>query len=94
MDSNDRVDIGSDLIRPDGDRASPEAPRFRAENRTQEAGGRGEWELFDSERDPTETRELSRDDPRRRKSMLAPFDESVARNGVVLEGDGPLRAKR
>ncbi len=57
------------------------------------AGGTGDWELFNIETDPGETRDLSKQEPARRKALLARWKEYVKENGVLLTGDGPFKKK-
>jgi arylsulfatase len=56
------------------------------------AGGTGEWELFNIAADPGETRDLSKQEPAKKKALLALWDEYVKQNGVLLTGDGPFQA--
>lgn len=60
---------------------------------TKEAQGTGAWQLFNLREDPAETNDLSAANPDRLKSMLALWDEYAKKNGVILTGDGPFRAK-
>ena len=57
------------------------------------AGGSGEWELFNIKNDLGETTDLSRQEPSKTKAMLALWEEYVAQNGVILNDDGPFKAK-
>lgn len=59
----------------------------------QGAGGTGEWELFNLATDPGETRDLSQQEPAKKKALLALWDEYVKQNGVILTDDGPFKAK-
>ena len=53
------------------------------------AGGTGEWELFNIKYDAGETRDLSKQEPAKRKALLALWDEYAKANGVILIDDGP-----
>jgi arylsulfatase len=57
------------------------------------AGGSGEWELFNVKTDPGETHDLSKDEPAKRKELLALWDDYVKKNGVLLTNDGPFKSK-
>lgn len=57
------------------------------------AGGTGQWELFNLKTDPAETHDLSKEQPAKRKALLALWDEYVKQNGVLLTNDGPFKAK-
>lgn len=57
------------------------------------AGGSGEWELFNLKTDPGETTDLAKKEPEKTKALLAVWEEYVARNGVILTGDGPFKSK-
>lgn len=57
------------------------------------AGGSGDWQLFDLRNDPGETRDLSKAQPAKRAELLAHWDEYAKKNGVILSGDGPFKAK-
>jgi len=57
------------------------------------AGGTGEWELFNIRNDPGETHDLSKENPAKRKELLALWDEYVKKNGVLLTNDGPFKSK-
>jgi arylsulfatase A-like enzyme len=57
------------------------------------AGGTGEWELFNIKNDPGETHDLSKEEPAKRKALLALWDEYVKRSGVILTNDGPFQTK-
>jgi arylsulfatase len=57
------------------------------------AGGSGEWELFNIKTDPGETHDLSKDEPAKRKELLALWDDYVKKNGVLLTNDGPFKSK-
>ena len=54
------------------------------------ADGPGEWQLFNIKDDPGETKDLSKENPDKRKALLALWDEYVKSNGVILTGDGPF----
>jgi arylsulfatase A-like enzyme len=58
-------------------------------NIRESAGGTGQWELFNLKADPGETRDLSKQEPARRKALLARWDEYAKANGVILTDDGP-----
>ncbi len=60
---------------------------------TKEAQGSGVWQLFNLREDPAETNDLAAANPDRLKSMVALWDEYAKKNGVILTGDGPFRAK-
>ena len=51
----------------------------------------GEWELFDLETDPGETKDLSAEFPEIKAELLAGFDQYVAENDVILPSESPLR---
>ncbi len=57
------------------------------------AGGSGEWELFNLKTDPAETTDRSKQEPAKKKAMLALWDQYAAMNGVILTDDGPFKAK-
>ena len=57
------------------------------------ADGSGEWELFNLETDPAKTTDRSKQEPARKKAMLALSDQYAAENGVILTDDGPFKAK-
>jgi arylsulfatase len=54
------------------------------------AGGPGDWQLFNLRNDPGETRDLSKDNPGKRRALLTLWDEYVKANGVILTDDGPF----
>jgi arylsulfatase A-like enzyme len=54
------------------------------------AGGPGDWQLFNLRNDPGETRDLSKDNPGKRRVLLTLWDEYVKANGVILTDDGPF----
>ena len=54
------------------------------------AGGSGDWQLFNLKDDPAETKDLSKQNPDKLKALLALWDEYVKTNGVILTGDGPF----
>ena len=56
-------------------------------------GGSGDWELFNLKTDPGETHDLSKDEPTKRKELLAFWDDYVKKNGVLLTNDGPFKTK-
>ena len=45
--------------------------------------GKGEWELFDVKQDPAEMNDLSDQQPDRRKSMIAAWEQYKKDNGVL-----------
>lgn len=57
------------------------------------AGGTGDWELFNLKTDPGETHDLSKEEPAKRKELLALWDQYVKQNGVLLTNDGPFKFK-
>jgi arylsulfatase A-like enzyme len=57
------------------------------------AGGTGEWELFNINTDPGETPDLSKQEPAKRKELLALWDDYVKQNGVLLTNHGPFKLK-
>lgn len=61
---------------------------------TREAGGTGEWQLFDLRADPAELHDLSTRHPEKRKALRALWDEYAKENGVIDTGDGPFRKTR
>jgi arylsulfatase len=54
------------------------------------AGGTGEWQLFNVKDDVGETKDLSKQEPARRKAMIALWEKYSKTNGVVLTDDGPF----
>ena len=58
-----------------------------------EAGGSGDWQLFNLRDDPGETRDLSKGQPDKRAELVAHWDEYARQNGVILSGDGPYKKK-
>ncbi len=58
-----------------------------------EAGGNGNWELFNLREDPGELHDLSKQNPAKRQELLALWDRYVKDNGVVLTGDGPFSTR-
>jgi arylsulfatase A-like enzyme len=58
-------------------------------NIRESAGGSSEWELFNIKEDAGETRDLSQQEPAKRKALLALWDEYAKANGVILTDDGP-----
>ena len=46
--------------------------------------GSGEWELFDLEADPAETRDLASAEPGKVRELETLWDDYAAENGVVL----------
>ena len=57
------------------------------------AGGNGDWQLYNLRDDPTELRDLSKQNPEKRKQLLVLWDQYVKENGVILTGDGPFKEK-
>jgi len=58
-------------------------------NLRKSAGGNGEWQLFNVKDDVGETKDLSKQEPARRKAMLALWEKYSKTNGVILTDDGP-----
>jgi len=56
-----------------------------------EAGGTGEWQLFNLKQDPGETNDLSATHPEKRAELLVHWDQYVKDNGVIDTGDGPFK---
>ena len=56
-------------------------------------GGTGDWELFNIKKDPGETHDLSKEEPVKRKELLALWDQYVKDNGVLLTNDGPFKSE-
>jgi arylsulfatase len=56
------------------------------------AGGSGQWELFNLESDPAETKDLAKLYPEKMNAMLLLWDQYVAENGVILTDDGPFKS--
>jgi arylsulfatase A-like enzyme len=56
-------------------------------------GGTGDWELFNIKKDPGETHDLSKEEPVKRKELLALWVQYVKDNGVLLTNDGPFKSK-
>ncbi|HEY4255877.1 MAG TPA: arylsulfatase [Candidatus Udaeobacter sp.] len=56
-------------------------------------GGTGDWQLFNIKTDPGETHDLSKDEPAKRKELLALWDQYLKQNGVLLTNDGPFKSK-
>jgi arylsulfatase len=55
-----------------------------------EAGGPGDWQLFNLREDPAELHDLSSQHPEKRQALLKLWDEYVTTNGVVLTNEGPF----
>ncbi len=64
---------------------------WKALNVIKEAGGSGEWQLYNLRTDPAELNDLSAREPRRMKGLIALWDEYAKKDGVILTGDGPFR---
>ncbi|MFO0687430.1 MAG: arylsulfatase [Myxococcota bacterium] len=60
-------------------------------NTLRAAGGSGDWQLYDLENDPGETRDLAKQNPRKLDELIALWDRYATQNGVILTGDGPYR---
>jgi arylsulfatase A-like enzyme len=58
-------------------------------NLRKSAGGNGQWQLFNVKDDVGETKDLSKQEPARRKAMLALWEKYSKTNGVILTDDGP-----
>jgi arylsulfatase len=58
-----------------------------------EAGGPGEWQLFNLRDDPVERHDLAKLHPDRRDALLHLWEHYVKDNGVILSGDGPFQPK-
>jgi hypothetical protein len=58
--------------------------------RLKEAGGTGDWQLFNLQDDPAEMNEVSEKHPDKRKAMLRLWDDYVKTNGVILDDAGPF----
>ena len=57
--------------------------------RMKEAGGTGDWQLFNLQGDPGEMDDLSGTRPEKRDAMLELWDEYVKANGVIVSDAGP-----
>jgi arylsulfatase len=57
------------------------------------AGGTGDWQLYNLRDDPTELRDVSKNNPQKRKELLKLWDQYVKQNGVILTGDGLFTEK-
>jgi arylsulfatase len=57
------------------------------------AGGADEWKLYNLREDPAELRDLSSENPDKKKALLALWDQYVKQNGVIVTGDGPFKKR-
>jgi arylsulfatase len=55
------------------------------------AGGSGDWQLYDIESDPGETRDLAKANPKKLKELIDLWNRYAKQNGVILTGDGPYK---
>jgi arylsulfatase len=54
------------------------------------AGGTGDWELFNLRDDPSEQHDLSAQFPGKRDEMIGLWKEYVTRNGIIVSDAGPF----
>jgi arylsulfatase len=52
--------------------------------------GKGDWELFNVDKDPAERMDLAAQNPDKVKALLALWDDYVATNNVILPSRGPF----
>jgi len=60
-------------------------------NTLRAAGGSGDWQLYNLNNDPGETRDLAKENPRKLRELIALWDRYARQNGVIPTGDGPYK---
>jgi len=55
------------------------------------AFGTGKWQLYNLKDDPSESRDLAKQNPAKLKEMTDLWNLYAKRNGVILTGDGPFK---
>jgi arylsulfatase len=59
-----------------------------------EAGGAGDWQLFNLRDDPAELYDVSEKNSEKRTELLQLWEQYVKDNGVILSGDGPFATRK